>query len=95
MKPTLTQLSEGLDRAISLGYCAHVSVYGWEKATVHVSLTKYVSGFGGTEVKVEGKGATVEEAFQAAFENFPKNPLDGSQWVEAKITRSITNDSAQ
>jgi hypothetical protein len=92
MKPTLTQLSEGFDRAISLGYCVNVSVYGWEKATVHVGLTKYASGFGGTETKVAGKGATVEEAFQAAFENFPKNPLDGSQWIEANSTRSITHE---
>lgn len=87
MKPTLTQLSEGFDRAISLGYSVNVSVYGFDKKPdFMVTLTKYASGFMGTQTTVHGKGKTVEEAFLSAFENFPKNPLDGSHWVEVATT---------
>ena len=92
MKPTLTQLSEGFDRAISMGYCCNVSIYGFDKTGFNVTLTKYASGFGGTQTTVHGKGKTVEAAFQSAYENFPKNPLDGSQWIETAATRSITHE---
>lgn len=93
MKPSLTQLSEGFDRAVSLGYCVNVSTYSFDRENpFHVTLTKYADGYAGTQTTVSGKGPSIEAAFQAAYENFPKNPLDGSQWVEANSARSITHE---
>jgi hypothetical protein len=54
---------------------------------VGVTLTKYAyTGGNNTEFQVKGEGDSVAEAFDMAFNNFPKSPLDGaSKWKSDRL----------
>lgn len=86
---TITELEAALTKCRSDELTCFVSFYGKK---VSVSLTKYAyTGGNNTEFNVKGEGDTVAEAFEMAFNNFPKNPLDGaSRWKSDRLTGPVT-----
>lgn len=85
MKPTLTHLSEALDRAISLGYDCHISMssYGDKR---HYGCSLSQTSLGGGQMRVTGDGEDLEAAVRKCFSNFPENPLDGTGWKNNRLS---------
>lgn len=81
---TILELEAALTKCRADELTCFVSFYG---KRVSVSLTKHAfTGGSSTEFNVKGEGDTVTEAFRMAFNNFPKNPLDGaSKWKSDRL----------
>lgn len=90
MSTFIEQLNDAIERCRKEEYMVSMYVFG---KSIHVSLSKNTYG-SGTSVKTEGKGETVEEAFKAAFDNFPKSPLDGSRWVSSQLVKPTVAEDA-
>src|SRR5690606_29317466 len=56
---------------------------GLGNTTIYCILTKTTRSK--ADIKIEGEGETVYEAISSALNNFPVNPLDGSQWVNNRL----------
>jgi len=82
---TIQELEDAFDRVRGDGYYCFISIFGGGDVDVSIGKNTY----GKTEVGVKGRGKTVKEAFDAAFANFPKDPLDGSKWIKPPQTPAI------
>lgn len=85
---SLSELQTALDKCRADGFVCFVSIYG---PNVHVTLNKYATSTSKLSMKVEAEGATMAEAFEQAFANFPSNPLDGAtKWHDPRLAAPIT-----
>ena len=81
---TIVELEAAVTRCREQEVNCSLYFYGG-KVNVTLSKSAY-SGGNNTEYNVKGEGITVEEAFRNAFNNFPKNPLDGaSKWQSDRL----------
>lgn len=84
MRAPITELEAALARCRADGCTCFIAFYS-SKVNVTISKSAY-SGSNNTEFTVKGEGDSVAEAFDMAFNNFPKNPLDGaSKWVNNRL----------
>lgn len=82
------ELDLAFRKCLAEGYTTFVSSCG---SRVSVSLHKYAhSGTPGLTMEVRAEAPTVAEAFEKAFANFPKNPLDGAtRWADNRIAAPV------
>jgi len=88
MSHTLQQVSDAFDRVIADGFSFFASFYGkkW-----HVTLNK--NTYQGVSLDVKGHGDTIFLAVEAALNNFPSNPLDGSKWKSDRLAAPVAEDA--
>jgi hypothetical protein len=88
---SLEELQTALDRCREQGFTTFVSCYG-PKVRVNLSKSTYTGVTGLKELKIDAEGDTVAEAYEAAFSNFPINPLDGiSRWKNERLAAPATD----
>lgn len=88
MSNTLQDVSDAFDKVIADGFSFFASCYSkkW-----HVTLSK--NTYNGVSFDVKGDGDTIFAAVEAALNNFPKNPLDGSKWTSDRLAAPVTEDA--
>lgn len=86
MQNTLQQVSDAFDKVIADGFSFYASFYGkkW-----HVTLNKNTYGENPIALDVKGVGDNIFAAVEAALNNFPKNPLDGSRWKTDRLAGPV------
>jgi hypothetical protein len=83
---TLEQIASAFDTVIKDGFSFFASFYGKQW---HVTLNKNTYGENPVSLDVKGVGDTIFAAVEAALNNFPKNPLDGSKWKTDRLAAPV------
>lgn len=80
----MAALQQAFTKCIAEDYGCFVAFSSYRK-TVSVHLNKHATADNPMSLEVKAEAPTVSGAFELAFKNFPKNPLDGSKWATNRL----------
>jgi len=78
---SLAELQEAMNRLVETRYSA--SFFLADNGHVSIHLTKRT--YGKAEVDVQGSGDNLSDALNKALSNFPRHPLDGTEWQNNRL----------
>lgn len=93
MSIDLATLNEIARRTLEGEYTLFLSIFRTARGHENCSVTlEKGSTYGKFHMRVEGKGDTPSEAFEAALRQFPSQPLDGiAKWDTSRISGPVTD----